>query len=246
MCTGQFSFNVGVTMRTLSDNRIDSSQGIQKLLFQSFGELFACLSKEEIAFLSNRIIKRTFPKNTTILYEEDDTTALHLISKGSVKVTKRHEEGKEVVIALLFAGDYFGEMALIDAAPRSTNIVTRECCEIYILKRKDLLPIMMANSQLAFNVMRMLTKRLREASRKIANLAFMDVYGRVVQLFLDLAKPSNDALVIEEPLTQQDIANMVGSSREMISRILKELVAGQYIEIVNKNVIIKKSLPQAW
>ena len=88
--------------------------------------------------------------------------------------------------------------------------------------------------------MRMLTKRLREASRKIANLAFMDVYGRVVQLFLDLAKPSNGALVIEEPLTQQDIANMVGSSREMISRILKELVVGQYIEIVNKNVIIKK------
>jgi CRP/FNR family cyclic AMP-dependent transcriptional regulator len=233
-------------MIVLNDKSGSSLQTFQKVLTGSFGELFSCLSKNEIDFLTRCIVARTFPKNRIIVYEQEDTTALYLIARGSVKVAKRHEDGKEVVIALLFAGDYFGEMALIDEEPRSTSVVARERAEIYILKRKDLLPILMRNCQLALNIMKVLTRRLREASRKIANLAFMDVYGRVVQLFLDLGKQKDGVLIIEEPLTQQDIANMVGSSREMISRILKDLLKGDYIEIDNRKVTIKKTLPQAW
>lgn len=211
-----------------------------------FNELFSCLSAAELAYLTSRMVKRTYPKNALIIYEEDLTNALYIIQTGKVKITKMHENGREVIIALLSDGDFFGEMSLIDDEPRSTNAVTKERAELLILKREDFLPILAQNSRLALNLMRVFSKRLREATGKIASLALMDVYGRIVQLFNELARHKNGKRVIEDPLTQQDIANSIGASREMVCRILKDLVTGGYIQIDHRVVTIKKALPVAW
>ena len=213
---------------------------------KAFNELFACLSAAELAHLSSRMVKRTYPKNALIIYEEDLTHALYIIQTGKVKITKMHANGREVIIAMLSHGDFFGEMSLIDDAPRSTNAVCKERSELLILRREDFLPILSRNSRLALNLMRVFSKRLREATGKIASLALMDVYGRIVQLFNELAHHKNGKHVIEDPLTQQDIANSIGASREMVCRILKDLVSGGYIQIDHRVVTIKKALPAAW
>ncbi len=211
-----------------------------------FKELFSCLSAAELGYLSSRMVKRTYPKNSLIIYEEDLTNALYIIQTGKVKITKQHENGREVIIALLSHGDFFGEMSLIDDEPRSTNAVTKEKSELLILKREDLLPILSQNPRLSLNLMRVFAKRLREATGKIASLASMDVYGRIVQLFNELAHSKNGRRVIDDALTQQDIANSIGASREMVCRILKDLVKGGYIQIDHRVITIKKTLPAAW
>jgi len=151
-----------------------------------------------------------------------------------------------VIIALLSSGDFFGEMSLIDEQPRSTNAVTKESSELIIFKRDDILPILAQNHRFAMNLMKVFTKRLREANGKIASLALLDVYGRIAQLFNDLADHKDGRCVIEDPLTQQDIANIIGASREMVCRILKDLVTGGYIQIEKRVITIKNALPAAW
>ena len=209
----------------------------------SYEDLFACLSDTERSVLLRHMTTRSYPKNATILYEQGVSNVLYLIRKGKVKITKGEESGKVVVIALLCTGDYFGEMSLIDSGPSSTDAVTVEKSQISILRQEDILPILVCNQQLAFVIMQGLTKRLREAYEKIASLALNDAYGRVVQLLMQLAKPKDGYFVIDEMFSQQDMANMVGSSRVMVSRILRELAIGGYISYDNRTLTIKKTLP---
>ena len=208
--------------------------------------LFSDLSDADLNILSDGMTRRTFRKDVFVINEEDISNALYIIISGRVNITKTHEDGKEVVIAILKEGDYFGEMAVIDEEPRSASVVTREISELFVLRTQDFHSILTKNPLLALKIMRGLTRRLRQADRKIESLALMDVYGRIARVFLDLAKPKGDALVIEEKLTHQDIANMVGSSREMVSRIVRDLVHGGYIEIDKKIITIKGKLPAAW
>jgi CRP/FNR family cyclic AMP-dependent transcriptional regulator len=137
-------------------------------------------------------------------------------------------------------------MALMDGEPRSAYVVTRETTNVLIISRGDFRNVLSSNSNIAFNIIKGLLKRLREANKKIESLALNDVYGRIARLFVNLAKPVDQKLVIKEKLTHQDIANMVGSSREMVSRILKELSIGDYITIDKKNITINKKLPYSW
>lgn len=209
-------------------------------------ELFSCLREEELLFLFERMIIRSFQKNTMVLYEQDDSQSLYVINKGRLKETKSQENGREVVIGMLSAGDYFGEIAMIDGGPRSTNVIATEDCELFMFQRRDILHLFTINPQLMFGFMMGLARRIRIASKKIESLALRNVYGRVTELLLDLAKPKKDQLMIDDPLTQQDIAIMVGSSREMVSRILKDLVTGDYISVKDRRITIKRTLPLEW
>jgi CRP/FNR family cyclic AMP-dependent transcriptional regulator len=192
------------------------------------------------------MLTRSFPKDSIVLYEQDDSQSLYVVNKGRLKVTRCHEDGKEVVISMLAAGDYFGEIALIDGGPRSTNVISTKECELFMFQRRDILHLFTLNPQLMLNFMMGLTKRIRIASKKIESLALRNVYGRVTELLLDLAKPNHDQLVIDDPLTHRDIALMVGSSREMVSRILKDLITGNYISIKRRRITINKTLPLEW
>lgn len=210
-------------------------------------ELFSGLNREELVYLSERMTIRSFPKNTVILSEDEPAHALYVITDGRVKITKVDTEGKEVIIAMLSRGDYFGEAGLIDNEVWPGNVIAKEKCEIRVFRKNDLHPILMRNPQLAMSIVKGLINRLRDAYVKIASLALKDVYGRIVQLLLDLASESAEGhRIIDEPLTQQEIASMIGSSREMVSRIIGELVKGGYISIDNKRITILKSLPPGW
>ena len=202
--------------------------------------LFSCLDDTALDALSKVAVKKTFPSHTILLSEGDKTDSLYVICSGKVKVEISDEHGKEVILTMLGPGEYFGEMALLDGKPRSASVVTRGPTELLIISRNDFRDILISNPDAVYNLLRGLLKRLREANEKIESLALMDVYGRVLKLFVQLAKPKGQKLVIEEKLTHQQIANMIGSSREMVSRILKELTVDR------KVITINRKLPHSW
>ena len=207
--------------------------------------LFSCLNDHELDSLSKVAVKKAFPKNTILFSEGDKSDSLYVISSGKVKVTINDMEGKEVILALLGSGEYFGEMALLDSGPRSACAITKEPTQLLIFSKNDFMDIFSSNP-IAFSLLKGLIKRLREANKKIESLALLDVYGRVARLLNQLAKPQDQKMVIEEKLTHQEIANMVGSSREMVSIILKELSSGGYITIDKKLITINRKLPYSW
>jgi len=207
--------------------------------------LFSCLSESDLADIEKVAVRKTFPKNTILLSEGDSTDALYVICEGKVKVTIDDNEGKEIILSMLGTGEYFGEMALLDDEPRSASVTTKETTQLLIISKNDFMDIL-SSKQFAFNLLKDLTKRLREANKKIESLALLDVYGRVARILNQFAKSQEGKMVIEEKLTHQEIANMIGSSREMVSLILKELSNGGYITIDKKQITINRKLPYSW
>jgi CRP/FNR family cyclic AMP-dependent transcriptional regulator len=160
-------------------------------------------------------------------------------------VTIDDNEGKELILSILGTGEYFGEMALLDDEPRSASVTTKETTQLLIISKNDFMGFFSSNP-IALNLLKDLIKRLREANKKIESLGLLDVYGRVARILNQFAKSQAGKMVIEEKLTHQEIANMIGSSREMVSLILKELSNGGYITIDKKLITINKKLPYSW
>lgn len=204
--------------------------------------LFASLPEEQLQLLANVVVRKPFPKHAIVLAEGEKTDSLYVILSGSVKVGMTDDEGKEVILSFLGPGEFFGEMALIDQHPRSANIVTREPCEVMIVAKDDFRKCLAKNSDLAMQIMVGLVKRLRDADKKIESLALVNVYGRVAQVLLELAENKDGVLVIGRRLTRQDIARMVGASREMVSRVMRDLVAGDYIRIEPRKIVLYPKL----
>jgi CRP/FNR family cyclic AMP-dependent transcriptional regulator len=146
-------------------------------------------------------------------------------------------------MSLLGAGDYFGEMAMIDGESRSATIVTTQASEVMTISRDDFHRTLMSSPELMFELLKVLARKVRIATDKLESLAFEDVYGRLVKLLIQLAKPHEDVWIVEDSLTHQEIANMIGSSREMVTRILKALTSGGYISVDRKRITIKRKLP---
>ena len=207
--------------------------------------LFSSLTDSELTAIEKVAVKKTFPKNTILLSEGDSTDALYVICEGKVKVTIDDNEGKELILSILGTGEYFGEMALLDDEPRSASVTTKETTQLLIISKNDFMGFFSSNP-IALNLLKDLIKRLREANKKIESLGLLDVYGRVARILNQFAKSQEGKMVIEEKLTHQEIANMIGSSREMVSIILKELSNGGYITIDKKLITINKKLPYSW
>ena len=209
--------------------------------------LFSGISTKDLNTIEQAAVKKVYLKNTIILSEGDLTDSLYIVTSGKVKVTIIDEHGKEIILSILGPGDYFGEMtALEDGFARSACVVTREKSEVLVLAKKDFRKIISGNPDIVFGLLKDSMERLRKANKKIESLALLDVYGRVARLFMQLARPSNGKQVIEDKLTHQDIANMVGSSREMVSRVMKELSQGNYVTVNNKLIEINRKLPYSW
>ena len=160
----------------------------------------------------------------------------------SAKVLMRDEQGREVILAILGSGEFFGEMGLLDDSPRSASVVTLEPCELLSISKVDFKRTLAENSDLSLTVMRGLVKRLREADQKIGSLALMDVYGRVARLLLQMAEEVDGEKVVVKKLSKQDIAKMIGASREMVSRVMKDLELGGYIEVRGRSVVLRNNI----
>jgi len=209
--------------------------------------LFADLSDKDMEAINRLAVTRKFSKNTLIMCEGDKSDSLYVILSGKVKVFLSDEEGKEVTLNTQGHGEYFGELALLDSAPRSASVVTTEDSKMAVISKAAFEECMKNNPGIPLTISRNLAKRLRNLSENVRNLALMDVYGRVARTLLDLAEDDIDGKkVIRQKMTQRDIASIVGASREMVSRILRDLSLGGYITIQNKIITINNRLPSGW
>jgi CRP/FNR family cyclic AMP-dependent transcriptional regulator len=208
--------------------------------------IFSGLSPAELELLEHHMVTRSFRKNTIIINEGDEANSFFIIIKGAVKIFLSNEEGKEIIINAQGPGDHFGELALLDGAPRSASVITTEKSSIGVISKEDFHRILAKNTDLALNLIRELTKRVRFLSDNVRTLALMDVYGRVAKLLLGMVEEEDGRMVINNRPTQQDIANHIGASREMVARILKDLSIGNYITIDGKRLIINEKLPAAY
>ena len=208
--------------------------------------LFADLPEAELLAVNNLATTRTYPKNTIIISEGDDSDSLYAVLSGKVKVYLSDDDGREIIINILGEGEYFGELALLDDSPRSASVMTLEETKLAVISKSAFENCLSKNPQLALHIIRELSSRLRNLTQNVKSLALMDVYGRVARTLLDMAEPTGEKLEIRQKLTQRDIASMVGASREMVSRILKDLSTGGYITIQNKTITINEKLPPGW
>ena len=202
--------------------------------------LFAVLPEVQLEQIARMAVSRKVVRHTTIVYVGDSTDSLFVIVSGSAKVLNRDAEGNEVILTLLGSGECFGEMGLIDGSPRSADVVANENCELLVIAKADFTSVLAGNVDLCLNIMKSLVLRLREANRKIESLALMDVYGRVAKLLLDFSVEENGLRVIRRKVTKQDMAKMVGASREMVSRVMKDLERSGYIRIEPGRIVLSE------
>jgi CRP/FNR family transcriptional regulator, cyclic AMP receptor protein len=209
--------------------------------------LFRDLNPVELTAIEDQTIEKIAPKNTVILTEGDAGDSLFLIVQGRVKVFIGDEDGREIILKILAPGDFFGEMSMIDRQPRSASVSTLEPSVFRVLSHQSFQECLDRTPRIGSIVMQALAKRLRDADRKISTLALMDVYGRVAATLTELAITTNGKTIVGERLSQQDIANMVGASREMVNRILKDLSERGYITVESKSItILNENLPPSF
>jgi CRP/FNR family cyclic AMP-dependent transcriptional regulator len=204
--------------------------------------LFATVPDEQLRMLVSVVTRRSAPRASVIMAAGDQIDSLYMVISGRLKVMMSDAEGKEVILCLLGPGEFFGEMGLIDDAPRSASVVTIEPCELLSIAKRDFKKCLAENFDMSMAVMRGLVRRLREADRKIGSLALLDVYGRVARLLLDMSEEVNGQKVVAKRLPKQDIAKMIGASREMVSRVMKDLQLGGYIEMRGSTIVLRDTI----
>ncbi len=202
--------------------------------------LFSNLGQEDISALETICLDRSFPKNSLVINEGDDTDCLFIVVRGRAKALRSDESGRQFVVNRFGPLDYFGEMSLFDHEARCATVVTKEKCTFKILPRKTFFEFAAMHPQIYQNMIKTLLERLRKATDQIGELAFLDVYGRLSRFLIE---NKNADGVIEEKLTHQELADIVGSSRETVCRIYNELVDGGYISKTMGRMKINKKLP---
>jgi len=203
------------------------------------------LTEEELRALSGEGVVKTFPRQAVIVNQGDETDSLYIILSGRVKVFLSDDTGKEVVLGTQGPGEYFGEMVL-DGGPRSASVMTLEPSRFAIVPKRKFREFLRAHPDFSVHLIEKLIRLTRALTDSVESLALMDVYGRVARLLLELATEEDGKLVINEKLTQQDIANRVGASREMISKIFKDLFSGGYVTVEGRRITINKIPPRHW
>jgi CRP/FNR family transcriptional regulator, cyclic AMP receptor protein len=186
-----------------------------------------------------------FAPHTIVLIEGDLSNVVYLIVRGRVKTFVSEPDGSEIVLSVLGPGECFGEMAL-DGGPRSASVITLERVICSVISRSVLREAIVGEPDFALWMIELLIARNRLATRLIKDLALHDVYVRVTRLLQSLARECAGQWVVSERLSQQEIANRVGASRDMVSRVMKELVAGGYIAVEHKSITLIKKPPLRW
>ena len=195
--------------------------------------MFARLSSSQAEFLSGVVVKRRFKKGERIVVQNHKSEALYIILAGRARVVMSDAKGREVILATLQTGDHIGEMSLIDDEAHSASVDAEVQTDVLELGRADFIRSLNESSSMAFAVMEGLVQRLRRADDKIGSLALMSVYDRVADVLRKAAKASpNDDMTIRDKISRQDVAKMVGASREMVSRVMKDFEEQGFVELL--------------
>jgi CRP/FNR family cyclic AMP-dependent transcriptional regulator len=204
--------------------------------------LFSSLTDAQLGQLLTCVQHRSYPRNAFILRAGEETDALYIILSGRVKVLIPDEEGHEVILSVMGSHEFFGEMGLLDDLSRSASVETLESCETLRLSKAGFTSLLKDNFELAMAIIRNLVRRLREADRKIESLALIDVYGRVARLLIDMAQNVDGKWVVEHAPAKQEIARMIGASREMVSRVVKDLQGKGLIRAEKRRIYVLDKL----
>ena len=193
--------------------------------------LFSMLTASQATSVADAVVKRRFKRGEAIVEQGKKSNALSIILTGRARVVTTDSRGREVILATMHPGDYVGEMSLIDDEPHSATVSAEIQTDILVLGRQEFASCLPENSSMTYAVLKGLVQRLRHADRKIESLALMDVYGRVARALLESAAgDSAGNTVIRDKVSRQDLAKMVGASREMVSRVMKDLEERGFIE----------------
>jgi CRP/FNR family cyclic AMP-dependent transcriptional regulator len=205
--------------------------------------MFGTFPENHLRELAAMVVRRSAPRGSVIMRLGDPTDSLYIVISGRLKVMVGEADGKEAILAMLGPGEFFGEMGLIDDGPRSATVVAVESCELIAVTKRVFRKCLVENYDLGMAVMRVLVQRLRQADRKIGSLAMLDVYGRVARLLLDMSEIVDGRKVVTKRLTKQDIAKMVGASREMVTKVMKDLQISGYIEVRGSTILLSDAGP---
>ena len=206
--------------------------------------LLSMLTESQAISVADAVVKRRFKRGEVIVEQGKKSNALFILLNGRARVVTADSRGREVILATLQPGDHIGEMSLIDNEPHSATVRAEVQTDVLMLGRIEFARCLPENSSMAYAVMRGLVQRLRHADRKIESLALMDVYGRVARALLEFATETGDGeMLIREKISRQDIAKMVGASREMVSRVMKDLEERGFIQTQeNGSIVVKERL----
>jgi len=196
--------------------------------------LFWDLEQKELGYISDKMVSKNFDNGNLIFLEESEGENLFFVVEGSVKITRLSKDGREVILAILNAGDFFGEMSLLDGESRSANVIALEKTEVLSLNREHFLEVLHECPQIAIQLLKEMTSRLRKSDRQIVSLSLSDAEKRIALCIVRFADEQgtirNGQVTIPKIPIQQDIANMAGTSRETVSRAMSLLVDEEYIE----------------
>jgi CRP/FNR family transcriptional regulator, cyclic AMP receptor protein len=209
----------------------------QNVDFLATVPLFNGLDRIELEKFAEVTREKSYPKGSVILFEDDPGDSLFVVRDGRVKVVLIGEDGREVILGVLGVGEYFGELSLIDDRPRSAHVIAMEDSNLLVLRREDFRNRVESSPRVAWSLLTELSRRLRRADDKIGGLVLLDVPGRIARLLLDLAEESG-ANAIEKTLTHQTIAQMIGASRETVSRAMKDFQDAGWITVERRRIAI--------
>ena len=203
--------------------------------FLKYVPIFSELNDSTIEQISKIGVRKTFKKDSVVLFEHETGSALFVIVEGKVKISRVSDDGREVILTILNDSDFFGEMAILDGMSRSANVTAMEDSELYIIQRNEFISLLQTHPEISIALLKELTQRMRTADLKIKSLSLKDAEGKVATVILQLAdeigKKKNGTVEIEKLPLQHDFANMAGTSRETISRTLHSLVKKELIEL---------------
>jgi CRP/FNR family transcriptional regulator, cyclic AMP receptor protein len=204
--------------------------------------LFTRLKDVEVSQVVNQCVRRECKKEQVILVEEEVGQMLFIILKGTVKVTRTSEEGREVILTILKSGDFFGELSLLDGKGRSATVIAMDDSELLTLRRSEFLLIIEKYPQLSIELLKILGSRIRKCDIQIENITLHDSVGRVGASLIHVAEQTGysreKSMVIPKILVQQDLANMSGTARETISRVMSHFEQRGLLERHGHRVVI--------
>jgi CRP/FNR family transcriptional regulator, cyclic AMP receptor protein len=197
--------------------------------------IFSMLTDAEASLLSRRADKRRYKRGERLITQGERANALFVVLTGKVRVLVKDDREREVILSELQPGECVGEMSLIDNEPQCATVRADTVCDVLVLDSQAFAHCLAENPSFSYCVMRCLVKRLRRADRKIQSLALSDVYGRVATALIDMADSfESGSMVIRERISRQDVAKMIGASREMVSRVMKEFEKTGFIEVCDQ------------
>ena len=203
--------------------------------------LFSLLTVTQAEVISGAVTKQRYKRGEVLVEQGQKSNALAILLTGRARVVSADSRGREVILATLGPGDYIGEMSIIDNEPHSATVRAEVQTDVLLLGRADFARCLAENASMSLVVMRGLVKRLRHADRKIESLALLDVYGRVAHALLEFAvQDAHGQWIIREKISRQDLAKMVGASRDMVSRVMKDLEERAFIQTLPSGVTLLK------